>query len=539
MPLFEFRRRSTRRRWMFIGSGTTLVAAMLLIVAAATAKLPGSTFEGNDGNLVVSTAGGTDWDNAPNLSVGVDLATGTGDNAFGQGAKEDNVNTTVVSGSIPNSKADLARFGVASEVINGDTFMYLAWSRENQSGTVNFDFELNAAAQPNLTTPGAKTLNRSVNDALINYSFQGGSQNPTLTRYHWNGSQWVLDGPISSTCSEGAINAVTVNDTLGGNPSVPRPPAQFGEAAINMTCAGIVPKNACEPFSSAYVKSRSSTSFTSEIKDFIAPVTISGNNCGSLTIIKRTDPRDLDQSFSYTATGAGVSNFSLNDVGAGDDASNTKTFSSLIPGQRTIAEDADPANFALQSITCTNSGGNTSSVSSRTATVNIVGGGSTTCVYVNKRLTGAIKVSKTTKIPGLTGPQPQAGVDFTVNGVTKATDANGEACFDGLDFGSYNVLETVPTGYQADQANPQSVLVDNSAKCSDSSYGGETVSFANSPLTDVTISVDSKADGGTASSVDCSDNSLDFSTGANGDGSKTSDIVAGSKTITCTIVIDP
>jgi Prealbumin-like fold domain len=539
MPLFEFRRRSTRRRWMFIGSGTTLVAAMLLIVAAATAKLPGSTFEGNDGNLVVNTAGGTDWDNAPNLSVGVDLPTGTGDNAFGQGAKEDLVQTTVVSGSIPNSKADLARFGVASEVINGDTLMYLAWSRENQSGTVNFDFELNAAAQPNLTTPGPKTLNRTVNDALINYSFQGGSQNPTLTRYHWSGTAWVLDGPISSTCSEGAINAVTVNDTLGGNPSVPRPPAQFGEAAINMTCAGIIPANACEPFSSAYVKSRSSTSFNSEIKDFIAPVTIGANNCGSLTIIKRTDPRDLDQSFTYTATGAGVSNFSLNDVGAGDDASNTKTFSGLIPGQRTIAEDADPANFALQSITCTNSGGNTSSVLSRTATVNVVGGGSTTCVYVNKRLSGAIKVSKTTKIPGQIGPQPQAGVDFTVNGVTKATDANGEACFDGLDFGSYNVLETVPTGYQADQANPQSVLVDNAAKCSDSPYGGESVSFANSPLTDVTISVDSKADGGTASSVDCDDNSLDFSTGANGDGSKTSDIVAGSKTITCTIVIDP
>ena len=59
------------------------------------------------------------------------------------------------------------------------------------------------------------------------------------------------------------------------------------------------------------------------------------------------------------------------------------------------------------------------------------------------------------------------------------------------------------------------------------------------PLTDVTISVDSKADGGTATSVDCSDNSLDFSTGTNGDGTKTSGQVAGSKTITCTITIDP
>jgi hypothetical protein len=65
------------------------------------------------------------------------------------------------------------------------------------------------------------------------------------------------------------------------------------------------------------------------------------------------------------------------------------------------------------------------------------------------------------------------------------------------------------------------------------------VSFSNSPLTDVTISVDSKADGGTASTVNCDDNSLDFTTGANGDGTKTSDAVAGSKVITCTITIDP
>ena len=101
------------------------------------------------------------------------------------------------------------------------------------------------------------------------------------------------------------------------------------------------------------------------------------------------------------------------------------------------------------------------------------------------------------------------------------------------------MVETVPPGYQADGATTKSVAVNVNTTCAASPFNGNTVSFSNSPLTDVTISVDSKADGGTASTVDCSDNSLDFSTGATGDGTDTSDPIAGSKTITCTIVIDP
>jgi hypothetical protein len=407
--------------------------ALLAVVFAAgsSANLPGSTFEGNDGNLVVDTSGNEDWDNAPNLSVGVDLATGTTDNSFGQGTKEDLTDVTVVTGSIPNSKADLARFAVAGETVGDNSFLYLAWSRENQSGTVNFDFEINKGAQPDLTTSGPKTLNRTAGDLLINYAFKGGSNTPSLTVRTWSGSQWGSPADLGG-CSEGLTNALPVSENLGGNPAVNRPAQQFGEAAINLTCAGIITAGACEGFSSAYVKSRSSTSFTSEIKDFIAPVELHLANCG------------------------------------------------------------------------------------------------------------AIKVTKTTKIPGLTGPQPQAGVTFTLDGTTTGvTDANGEVCYDNLALGSHDVTETVPSGYQADGLTTKSVNVDNAASCSDDPYGGETVSFSNSPLTDVTISVDSKADGGTASTVDCSNDSLDFSTGANGDGSKTSDTVAGSSTITCTITIDP
>ena len=64
------------------------------------------------------------------------------------------------------------------------------------------------------------------------------------------------------------------------------------------------------------------------------------------------------------------------------------------------------------------------------------------------------------------GDHPQAGLSFTVNGVTRQTDANGQACFDGLLQGPYTVRETVPAGYHVD-GNDKSVTVDNAANCSD------------------------------------------------------------------------
>jgi hypothetical protein len=100
MAAFHFRSRRTRRLWT---TGLTLTALALfavVFVAASSANLAGSTFEGNDGNLVVNTAGNTDWANAPNRVVGLDQPSGSTDNSFGQGTKEDDPNVTVVSGSI-------------------------------------------------------------------------------------------------------------------------------------------------------------------------------------------------------------------------------------------------------------------------------------------------------------------------------------------------------------------------------------------------------------------------------------------------------
>src|SRR5215470_14518917 len=277
--------------------------------------LAGSTFEGGDGNLVPNTAGNTDWSNVAGLNVGIDLPSGSGDNSFGQGTKEDNPAVTVVSGSIPPNKSDLTRFYEASEFKAGSNFLYLAWERTNVLGSANMDFEINQAATANLGSPGPHTINRTAGDLLVTFDFTNGGGTPTLGLLTWvtSGSTsqcfssnslpcWGNHVTLNGTDSIGAVNNVgAVTDPIAPNAPRSLPALTFGEAAINLTAANVFPPGTCEAFGSTFLKSRSSASFTAEVKDFVAPVPVNISNCGEIKIIKQTDPRGKDQVFSYTS----------------------------------------------------------------------------------------------------------------------------------------------------------------------------------------------------------------------------------------------
>ncbi len=393
MALFEFRRRSTRRRWVFIGTGTTLVAALLLIVAAATANLAGSTFEGNDGNLVVNTSGNTDWANVAGRNTGIDKPSGSSDNAFGQGTKEDSANTTVVTGSIPPNKNDLTRFYEASEQgANGHIYLYLGWERLVNIGNANLDFEINQKTTAGFTsgTTGPVTINRTAGDLLVTYDF-GGSGTPTLGLNTWltaaagnTVSQcfsanalpcWGKHVTLNGTNSEGAVNTGTIAEPIaGGNLGA----GLFGEAAIDLTAAGVFPPGVCEAFGSAFVKSRSSSSFTAELKDFIAPIAVNISNCGTIIVHKTTE--NGDSSFGYTTTGTGLSAFSLSDGGS-------KTFTPLTAGSYSVTENLTAAQvtagWTLKSLTCSAQGSSTTSTSGSTASITLALGDTVDCYYTN------------------------------------------------------------------------------------------------------------------------------------------------------------
>src|SRR5215469_2524090 len=232
--------------------------------------LAGSTFAAGDGNLLTNptTFGSTDWQNVSGLNAGFDLPSGTGDNSFGQGTKEDDPNVSVVSGSIPPNKSDLTRFYEASEfsTVNNHNFLYLGWERTNVLGSANFDFEINQKTQPDLTTTGAKTLVRTAGDLLVTYDFTNGGGTPSIGLLRWLtsatvpvvpgfatnacfssktfpcwGDQKTLDG----TDSIAAVNNLgPVTDPLfpgSANDINPVPALQFGETAIDLTGAGVFP----------------------------------------------------------------------------------------------------------------------------------------------------------------------------------------------------------------------------------------------------------------------------------------------------------
>ena len=79
----------------------------------------------------------------------------------------------------------------------------------------------------------------------------------------------------------------------------------FGEASINLTDANLFPAGTCVNFGSAYLKSRSSDSFTAEVKDFISPERVNISNCTGL-VTSATQQVVIGNAINDTATLSGA-----------------------------------------------------------------------------------------------------------------------------------------------------------------------------------------------------------------------------------------
>ena len=483
----------------FAASGTT---------QSCSGPLSGSTFAGGDGNLNTSptTFGSTDWqslaanginNNAPNsLNEGIDLPSGTGDNAFGQGTKEDNAAVTVVNGSIPPNKSDLIRFYEGSEFVNNSNFLYLSWERTNVLGSANMDFEINQATTPgfNGSFTGPITINRTAGDLLVTFDFTNGGGQPTLGLLTWltaaagnTTSQcfssntlpcWGNQVTLNGTDSIGAVNNLdAVTDPIG--PNAPRQMAAltFGETAINLTAAGVFPPGTCKAFGSTFLKSRSSASFTAEVKDFVAPIPVNIANCGSIKIIKHSDPRGQNQSFSYTSnlpaespgtvngvpqggvicagkTTAGIQadgSFCLNDSGnsTADNAANTVYNPALKAGTYTVTEGAEPSGYTFESLTCT--GNKTTATNGTTATIQLAPDDAVVCIYQNQLNTATLGTQVSTAGPVF--PSTAVHDTATVTGNQTGDTPSGTVTFylcgpiaTGACDGTTNVGNSIGTG---------------------------------------------------------------------------------------------
>jgi hypothetical protein len=172
---------------------------------------------------------------------------------------------------------------------------------------------------------------------------------------------------------------------------------------------------------------------------------------GSITIRKTIIGGQDGTAFSFTTTGAGLSNFALApSAGALD----SKTFLALSAGTYTITETAI-ANWAVSSLTCT--GGSSVGTVAPTVTINLAAGENVDCTYTNIFRspvggTGTIKIVKSAiNANGTFGFITSANFGITTFSLTTAGSATGGTAsrdFPTLAAGQYTIQESsMPAGW--------------------------------------------------------------------------------------------
>ncbi|MFJ2757157.1 collagen binding domain-containing protein [Nocardioides sp. NPDC087217] len=547
-------------------SATALVATTLVASGAAAshpeASLAGSNFEIDvDANLKVDDpAPSLDWANVTETRA-TDKVNGTGDNSYAGGVKEDTSCPGEVTDSIPPNKSDLLSFHVYREAGTGTHpgFLNLAWSRvSDPSGTTLMDFEFNQSSTKCASGPNVV---RTAGDLLIEYAIDQGGSRADISARRWTGTAWGpttdLDVP-SATCGGAPCAAGTINsspipaaDSDGLIASGSKQARTFGEAQLDLRL--LFQPNKCTSFGSAMLKSRSSDSFTSQLKDFVAPVGINLQNCGQVIIRKQTLPDEdpnatnfgYTKAFSTDPTSANT--FTLQDDGVKDYG---KTV--LFGSGYTVVEDVIPSDWSFVSVNCDASTGVTPSINGATVTFAINEDTDVLdCTYTNELQLGALKILKnSTKGGAVTNPGAvfsYDGTSVTDNGTGDQDPDVGEVCVSGLSLGDYDVTETSPPpGYADAPGGAQTVTVVSGTNCTDNQPTGAAVAtFTNAPLADIQVNFRDGGSGETSlTSMTCENTGVtpDTGTATGWDDTITHEGIAidpSPRTVTCTIVIDP
>jgi len=476
------------RRLRFAALIGVVAALSFTVVAIAThgdSTLAGSNFEiDDDANLKLDhVAPSVDWNTVADTNK-TDTASGPTDESFGQGTKEDTADPSIVDGGIPPNKSDLKRFGVYQEGSTSSGFLNLYWSRvQDPSGTTNMDFELNKLActpttQANCSANGV-TPKRSAGDFLVQYDLSQGGTTPVLFV-----SRWVTTGSKSQCEAANAVPCWGVKDDLSADAeatgsintsAIPGNESEigaqdartFGEAQVSMA-ALFRGTTGCASIGSAYLKSRSSDSFTAALKDFVPPVAVNITNCGTVNITKTngsggalngatftlyTDAAPLDGAAPHGAEDTATA---LSCTTAGTGANAGKCSITNVPfGQYWVVETTVPTGFtaaADQNVVV--------SAANPTASLS----------FDDLPQKGSLKIVKKDDANNL-----MDGVQFTLTGTSTTGETVNSSCTTGQPAGTpsgectisnipvgsnYTLSEgSVPSGYAKDPSFPKTVAI--------------------------------------------------------------------------------
>jgi hypothetical protein len=283
------------RRWCVFASTAPrpllMVTAflLLLLIAGPVANRPllaGNTvgsFE-IDGNLTVdhpvALTEPIDWDSSPFPAALTTFTDGTGstDDIFGLGSKENDQSTWICTAGSAPAKGDVVNEisingapPIAGEIafrffpVNGveKQFLYANWSRLSNNGDAHIDYEFNPA------DPATKPANancpqlplRTPGDFVISFDTQFGGAIINVSTFTWNGTTFA---PLS-VGSQGVLWDAAVNTAASITGLTVTGTNLFGELALDVS--DTIGTIACNKVLFASMKTRASTSLTAELKD--------------------------------------------------------------------------------------------------------------------------------------------------------------------------------------------------------------------------------------------------------------------------------
>jgi Prealbumin-like fold domain len=281
---------------------TSAVLALLTADPAGAVTLPpsdsplaGSGFQGADGDQD-DTASYIDWAGTEAAGrVAHSPDPNAQDSAFHGGSKEDEPgewDLVTQQGGVTPGKDNIRDAWSSVDQAGPNTFLYMAFARQDDSGTSYIAFELNRDAR--LWDNGrARIPCRLDGDVLISFQAHGNSVAVVVQRWETTTTDpatncartGVLVDSSSFTANvdvQGAVNAETIPNALPGSFGDTIPAGRFGEAAINL---GKVLDQAfgdsCLAFASIWMHSRSSTSERSNMNDYVAPRPLEARTCAA------------------------------------------------------------------------------------------------------------------------------------------------------------------------------------------------------------------------------------------------------------------
>jgi hypothetical protein len=276
-----------------VAAGTAVAAPL----PGSPDPLPGSAFQGGDGDQA-DGAGHADWQGfAAARRVVHSADPNAADSAFAGGTKEDEPGGwafTTENGGVNPGKDNIRDAWSAVDQPAGDTFLYLAFARQekpNGNGTTFLAFELNQDART-WDNGHAEIPCRRTGDLLVAFEVHGDGIDAVLQRWTTShadpGTGCATLGrlddvaTIPAGAAQGAVNVAAIPNVLPGETPASIGEGQFGEAALNLTSlAQAAVGRRCFVFGSIWMHSRSSTSESSQMQDYLAPTRIVARQCAA------------------------------------------------------------------------------------------------------------------------------------------------------------------------------------------------------------------------------------------------------------------